>query len=1000
MTDLEQTVFASQDYLALIADTVPALVSYVDTEGRYQFCNATYRQWFELTQDQLIGRPMVEVLGEEVWKVLKPHLQASLAGETREFEAEAKYIRGGTRWIHAIYRPHHDNSGQVIGVVILVLDITDRKRTELALRESRLIMEKALAIETVGVLYFDLKGNIHRANAAFERMTGYSLSELRTMHWKQLTPPDFHPGTSRAAEELRTKGHTRPYEKQMVRKDGSRWWGVFAPTVLSGFGEDAQCMEFIIDITAPKKIERDLRENSRLLDLSTDAIICREWDGSIVFWNHGAQELYGWAREEVLGKNAHELLKTRWPEPFDNIIKTLTSVGAWTGELIHTTRTGEQKTVFCRKVFDRQTNRVLETNTDITARKRFEQDLAKERAFTHAVLRAAPVGIMVADASGKIVRVNPGNDRIWGPSPMAGSVEDYAQYKGWWADGSERDGKALQPTDWAMARALRGEVCPGDIIEIEPFDAPHRRRTILNAGAPIRSDSGEILGAVVVQVDITQEREAQNQLRETEERFRQLAENIPQLAWMTEPDGWITWYNKRWYDYTGTNLEQMQGWGWKEVQHPQHVHRVVRKFQEAIQKGEVWEDTFPLRGKDGQYRWFLSRAFPIRDAAGKIVRWFGSNTDITELRQAEAALVEREDVLRSVARGAGVGLVMLDKDRRFLFANQRHAEIIGYDERSVEGKTAQEVLGDLYPQVEHNMDRAFAGERVKYELHIPRHPKTGDERFAEVVYEPRIDTRGDRYVIVVINDITDRKLAEQKLERIVTERTAELRETNEHLEAFVYSIAHDLRSPLRAMQGYSQILMETAAPQLAEQDRVFLQKINHSAEFMDKMVLDLLAFGRTASTELQFTTVDLKQAWDAAVYQCSRDIDRTGALVEIATPLLKVRAHEPTLAQILANLLNNALKFVEPGTRPHVKFGCTDKGPIVCIWIQDNGVGIDPQYHERIFRVFERLHGTKFSGTGIGLAIVRKGVERMNGKVGVESEVGKGTRFWIELPKA
>ena len=135
-------------------------------------------------------------------------------------------------------------------------------------------------------------------------------------------------------------------------------------------------------------------------------------------------------------------------------------------------------------------------------------------------------------------------------------------------------------------------------------------------------------------------------LRESETRFRELADNISQFAWTADAKGWIYWYNKRWHDYAGTTLEDMQGWGWQKVHHPEHVDRVVQRIRQSFENGTPWEDTFPLRSKDGTYRWFLSRALPIRNAAGEVVRWFGTNTDVTEQIEAENALRKALQSLR------------------------------------------------------------------------------------------------------------------------------------------------------------------------------------------------------------------------------------------------------------------------------------------------------------------------------------------------------------------
>jgi signal transduction histidine kinase len=237
------------------------------------------------------------------------------------------------------------------------------------------------------------------------------------------------------------------------------------------------------------------------------------------------------------------------------------------------------------------------------------------------------------------------------------------------------------------------------------------------------------------------------------------------------------------------------------------------------------------------------------------------------------------------------------------------------------------------------------------------------------------------------------------LEQNVESRTAELRETNSQLEELVYSIAHDLRAPLRAMQGFSKLLMDQYGKVLEEDGREYAKRVMHAAERMDAMTLDLLAYGRMARSEIELSPVSMQRVWQAAMAQCEKLIEETGASVIVEEPLPEVLGEEPILTQVFANLLNNALKFVRAGEIPQVRVRSEAAGDRIMIWVEDKGVGVPQQYQERIFRVFERLGNGRYGGTGIGLSIVRKGVERMGGSVGVESEQGNGSRFWVELPR-
>ncbi|HEY9728819.1 MAG TPA: CHASE3 domain-containing protein [Chroococcales cyanobacterium] len=269
-----------------------------------------------------------------------------------------------------------------------------------------------------------------------------------------------------------------------------------------------------------------------------------------------------------------------------------------------------------------------------------------------------------------------------------------------------------------------------------------------------------------------------------------------------------------------------------------------------------------------------------------------------------------------------------------------------------------------------------------------------------------------------------------ELEQRVAERTKKLEESNIELEAFSYSVSHDLRAPLRTIQGFTQALLEDYGDQLNSIGQEYAHYIIDSAIQMDTLISDLLSYSRLSREEIRLQPIDLSKAISDALSQLDAQMQERQAVVTVEDSLPQVMAHRTTFVQVLTNLFSNAVKFVEPDLQPQVRIWAENvecprlenpgneenispspRLPVplfpdspnewVRLWVEDNGIGIAPEYQERIFRVFERLHGIEtYPGTGIGLAIVRKGMERMGGRVGVESQPGRGSRFWIELPAA
>jgi PAS domain S-box-containing protein len=247
----------------------------------------------------------------------------------------------------------------------------------------------------------------------------------------------------------------------------------------------------------------------------------------------------------------------------------------------------------------------------------------------------------------------------------------------------------------------------------------------------------------------------------------------------------------------------------------------------------------------------------------------------------------------------------------------------------------------------------------------------------------------------VVQDVTEQKRASEVLEGMVQERTAKLKETIAELEAFSYSISHDMRSPLRAMQGYADALLEKYQRQLDETGARYLERIQRGALRLDLLIQDVLAYSKVAKGEVALKEVDL-DVIIRDVIQNYPHIDAHGC-----QPLPKVVGHEAYLTQIISNLLGNAVKFVSPGTQPEVRVWTEIEGPTVRVWIEDNGIGIDPSHHGDIFQIFGRVYSDKkYEGTGIGLAIVKKAAERLGGSVGVMSELTKGSRFWLTLRRS
>lgn len=494
------------------------------------------------------------------------------------------------------------------------------------------------------------------------------------------------------------------------------------------------------------------------------------------------------------------------------------------------------------------------------------------------------------------------------------------------------EGKAVG-TIWAISHDHRRR-----------FDAEDRRQLV---------SLGRFASSAYQVVESLNLLEKQNQVvRESEEHFHTLADNISQLAWMADAQGSIYWYNQRWYDYTGTTLDEMRGWGWKHVHHPDHVERVVHRIQQSWDSGEAWEDTFPLRGKDGEYRWFLSRALPICDSDGQIVRWFGTNTDITDFRAAQQALRDSELRYRRLFQSAQDGILILDAQTgQIIDANACMSALVGQEPGEFVGKQLYEI--GLFHDIDANK-RAFCelqkNGHIHYD-HLPFKNRRGETVPVEIV--SNVYNEDQRPLARCnIRDISGRNRLEEQIARQAEALADESRRKDE----FLAMLSHELRNPLAAIRAATDLLKLEDHDSENLIQRQAREAIERQLANLTKLIGDLLEVSRVVSGRIRLDqqAVNLNQIVRHAIETAQPLVEqrRHELLVNVGSEPVWASADATRLEEVFINLLGNAAKYTDPGGRIEVWCEHSSGQNFAQIRVRDNGVGIDEKLLPEIFNLF------------------------------------------------
>src|SRR5271157_6005379 len=746
-------------------------------------------------------------------------------------------------------------------------DITARKRAEEALRRASAYNRRLLEASLDPLVTIGPDGKITDVNEATEAATGYPRAELIG---KDFTDYFTEPEEARAGyQRVFREGLVRDYALEIRHRDGRVTPVVYNASVYRDeAGQVIGVFAAARDITAQKRAEAELRQMSHLIDLAHDAILIRDMQGTIRYWNRGAERMYGWTRAEALGRVSHEFLRTRFPVPLSRFEADLVSSGSWEGELVHVGRDGAQVVVASRWIVDREERGeptvTLEINSDITERKRAEEALRRASAYSRRLLEASLDPLVTIGPDGKITDVNEATEAATG-YPRAELIgKDFADY--FTNPQAAREG---------YERVFREGFVRDYALEIRHRDG-HMIPVLYNA-AIYRDEAGGVAGVIAAARDITAQKRAEAELRQ----MSHLIDLAHDAIFIRGRDGTIRSWNR--------GAEQMYGWSGEEA------------------LGHISHD-------------LLGTRFPV-------------------------SLAELEDRLARDGSWEGE-----------LIHSRRDGTQIVVASRQV-------------------LDR---------------------------------EERGEPTVVLEMNsDITERKRADDELRRLkgeleerVVMRTAQLEAANKELESFAYSVSHDLRAPLRAIDGFCQVLMTEHAPGLDGEPRRYLQRVSENTRKMGLLIDELLHFsrlGRQAMTRQPVAMADL-------VRQCLEELqgEREGREVEVILgELPPCRADAALLKQVWLNLLADALKFTRSRAEARIEAGSFARDGETVYFVRDNGVGFDMAYVDKLFGVFQRLHRQEdYEGTGVGLALVQRIIHRHGGRIWAEAGPDRGAAFFFTLGRS